>query len=157
MDGQMTQVFLKQFRDSADGSLACYQSVVEAPVNVTKAKPRPSTRDWQVTIHPIDSHPIARDLGVRSQVAGSSVDMELEFILGTGQVVAPAAAHAPVAPGSPGLGASPAEPVAPEMTNGAGRANGLGIPLTTEVFALVEATAGRVYRHLSVLRRFRPW
>ena len=34
----MRQVFLKQFRDAADGNRACYQSVVEAPVDVKRAR-----------------------------------------------------------------------------------------------------------------------
>jgi uncharacterized protein with NAD-binding domain and iron-sulfur cluster len=158
LEGRVTQVFLKQFRDSADGSLACYQSIVEAPVHVTHVSPRPSLRDWQVTIHPIDSHPIARDLGVRSQVAGSSVEMELDFILDSGRVVAPAAAPAPAVAGptvAP-VGDSPADEVAGEMTGGPARGDPFPLfSLRQELAGLVGATAGRVYRELSALRRIR--
>ena len=36
--GQVHQLFLKQFRDAVDGTRACYQSVVEAPVNVLRVE-----------------------------------------------------------------------------------------------------------------------
>jgi uncharacterized protein with NAD-binding domain and iron-sulfur cluster len=156
LDGRATQVFLKQFRDAEDGSLACYQSIVEAPVHVTRLKPRPSLDDWEVTIHPIDSHPIARDLGIETQVAGSSVDMELEFLLDRGEVVAPLGAPATASPGAAPRAPGPGDSLTPEMGPRAGAhetGSGAQPGLTEEVFGLFQATAGRLYRELSALRR----
>jgi hypothetical protein len=64
---RVRQVFLKQFRDAESAGGACYQTVVEAPIQVTDAKWRPSPHEWQVTVHPLDSHPIVDDLGVTTQ------------------------------------------------------------------------------------------
>jgi hypothetical protein len=81
-------VFLKQFRDAQAHGYACYQSVVEAPARTIHVKPRPSLRDWDVTIHPLDSHPITKELGVKTQPARWCVELkELEFDVLEGEVV----------------------------------------------------------------------
>jgi uncharacterized protein with NAD-binding domain and iron-sulfur cluster len=61
----MPIVFLKQFRDAVDGSRACYQAIIEANASMTTYR----TGGWlsgqyQVSIAPLQSHPIARDLGL---------------------------------------------------------------------------------------------
>lgn len=86
--GRGRQVMLKQFRDAADGERACYQAVVEAPVRMTRVSGRPSLRSSEVTVHALDSHPIERELGVGSQRAGLTFDVELEFVCGEGVTVA---------------------------------------------------------------------
>jgi hypothetical protein len=94
--GRMTQVFLKQFRDAADGTRACYQSVVEAPIELKRVSYSVTERDWSITVHPLDSHPIDRELGVSSQPAGIALDMEIDFVVDNGyevgRVVAPGGA-----------------------------------------------------------------
>jgi hypothetical protein len=91
--GRMTQVFLKQFRDAADGTRACYQAVVEAPVQIQRVSYSLTERDWSVTVHPLDSHPLDHELGVTSQQAGIAFDMEIDFVVDNGyevgRVVAP--------------------------------------------------------------------
>jgi hypothetical protein len=74
--GRMTMVFLKQFRDAAQHDRACYQAVVEAPSVTHGVKTRPSLADWDVTIHPVDSHPLRSDLGVTGGRAGWSATLK---------------------------------------------------------------------------------
>ncbi len=88
--GIMRQVFLKQFRDAEHQQGACYQAVVEAIARTTHVKWRLSTADWRVTLHPVDSHPIGEELGVRSQRAKWSAELrEYEFEVDAGKVIAP--------------------------------------------------------------------
>ena len=78
------QVFLKQFRDAADGTRACYQSVVEAPLQVTRVRSVPSLHDWTIRVHPLDSHPIDRELGIADQQAALAFDIEIDFVVEDG-------------------------------------------------------------------------
>jgi uncharacterized protein with NAD-binding domain and iron-sulfur cluster len=107
--GRMNQVFLKQFRDATDGKRACYQSVVEAPVQIQRIEYALTERDWTVTVHQLDSHPIHQELGITTQQADIALDMELDFVVGNGfevgRVVAPqgpaAARLPPIVNGGP--------------------------------------------------------
>jgi hypothetical protein len=85
--GRVRQVFLKQFRDAADGTRACYQAVVEAPIDVTRLSFTPSTTEWDITIHPLDSHPIGQELGVESGRALMAYEAELDMVVLTGTEV----------------------------------------------------------------------
>src|SRR5205085_623103 len=95
LEGRMRQIFLKQFRDAADGSRACYQSVVEAPIDVKRISIRRSTRDWGVSIRPLDSQPIDQEMGVASQRAILALDGELDMVVETGTEIGRVAASAP--------------------------------------------------------------
>ncbi|HBK56119.1 MAG TPA: hypothetical protein DDZ76_07535 [Xanthomonadales bacterium] len=58
-------VFLKQFRDVHDGARACYQAIIEANAQMTKFRSGGwLPGEYQVNITPLESHPIARDLGL---------------------------------------------------------------------------------------------
>ncbi|MDX2030269.1 MAG: NAD(P)-binding protein [Blastocatellia bacterium] len=58
-------VFLKQFRDVHDGARACYQAIVEANAQMTKFHSGGwLPGEYQLNITPLESHPIARDLGL---------------------------------------------------------------------------------------------
>jgi hypothetical protein len=46
LTGRVGQVFLKQFRDATDGTRACYQAVVEAPIQIPRVESGLSMRDW---------------------------------------------------------------------------------------------------------------
>ena len=98
----MRQVFLKQFRDAAEGTRACYQSVVEAPITVKRVSLRPSLRDWDLTIHHLDSHPIEQEIGIGSQRAAMAFDGELDMVVETGVEIGRVAAP----PGAPGVRAA---------------------------------------------------
>ena len=82
--GRMSQVFLKQFRDTADGTRACYQAVVEAAVQIKRITYALTERDWSIKVHRLDSHPIDRELGVASQQASIALDMEIDFVVENG-------------------------------------------------------------------------
>ncbi len=77
-----SQVFLKQFRDGKDGTKACYQAVVEGPVKVTKLEVTPTNRQWKVTIHHLDSHPITKELGIKpNQTVDGVLEIETDFVV----------------------------------------------------------------------------
>jgi hypothetical protein len=50
-------------------------------------------RDWTLTVHPLDSHPIHRELGITTQQAKLALDMKIDFVVENGfevsRVVAP--------------------------------------------------------------------
>ena len=86
--GLSRQVFLKQMRDTVHQDRAVYQRVVEAPVRTNRVSPRVSLRDWDVTIHDLDSHPIGRDLGLDDQRAHWSATLkDFEFDVLQGEVI----------------------------------------------------------------------
>ena len=87
--GRARQVFLKQFRDAASAGSACYQAVIEAPIQVSGISWRPSLHEWQVTVHPLDSHPIADDLGVSTQTTRLTFELGMDMIVDPGVIVAP--------------------------------------------------------------------
>jgi uncharacterized protein with NAD-binding domain and iron-sulfur cluster len=79
IEGRVGQVFLKQLRDAGDGTRACYQSVVEAPVRIHRVLTRPAENDWTFAVHHLDSHPIREELGLTDQRAELSFDIEIDF------------------------------------------------------------------------------
>jgi hypothetical protein len=87
--GQGNQIFLKQFRDAADGTKACYQAIVEGPVTVSKVNATPTGRTWRVTFHDLDSHPIGDELGLKTQDVTGGFDVEIDFTVEPGVEVAP--------------------------------------------------------------------
>ena len=58
-------VFLKQFRDVADPTRACYQAIIEAESKVTRfGGGHRLAGDYTATVRALDSHPIVSDLGL---------------------------------------------------------------------------------------------
>jgi hypothetical protein len=84
-----TLVFLKQFRDVACPTKACYQAIVEAPLAI-----HPTTASYQaldpqgftVTARNWDSHPIASDLGLETDpiVPQLAFRAEIDFAIQLG-------------------------------------------------------------------------
>jgi hypothetical protein len=67
-----TLVFLKQFRDASCATKACYQAIVEAPLDVHPLGATYTALDpdrFEITIADWASHPIASDLGVEPGTA----------------------------------------------------------------------------------------
>jgi hypothetical protein len=95
--GRVGQVFLKQFRDATDGTRACYQAVVAAPIQIRRVESALSARDWSIRVHPLDSHPIGVELGIADQQAAVAFDIEIDFLLENGYEVGGNS----VLPGSP--------------------------------------------------------
>jgi hypothetical protein len=88
LDKSARQVFLKQFRDAQSSTAACYQAIVEAPLEVSNFSWRP-TPQWTVKITPITSHPIATELGVAPQTTWKTLELHMDLRLDPGEVVAP--------------------------------------------------------------------
>jgi hypothetical protein len=83
-------IFLKQFRDSLDGSRACYQSVVQstfAPHTFRGGGFLPGR--YELHLNHYDSHPFGRDLGLTQSVYKDLVGtwINFDFDLGTGTVI----------------------------------------------------------------------
>ena len=83
-------VFLKQFRSAVDTRQACYQAIIEAPIHITQFKAGGFLRQaYQLEINPLESHPLAKSLGLpaEAQTASASAWLELDFSLGAGMEV----------------------------------------------------------------------
>ena len=65
-------VFLKQFRDAADGAAACYQAIVEAPNRMTRDPVEAGflRGDWELAIEQFPTVRLIDRLGLRVQGDG---------------------------------------------------------------------------------------
>jgi hypothetical protein len=109
--GRIRQVMLKQFRDATDDGRACYQSVVETPIEIKHPSMSPSRQSWTVTISPLDSHPIAQELGVQSQKALLAFDTKFDMVVDNGTEIGRVRASVarPGAPAGPPPSALPGD------------------------------------------------
>ena len=83
-------VFLKQFRDAADGTRACYQAVVEAGSFVTAFRAAGAlSGTFQATLADYASHPLASDLGLAPGAAPLELAFfaDFDFTIGDGAVI----------------------------------------------------------------------
>jgi hypothetical protein len=81
-------IFLKQFRAISDGKRACYQAIVEAPARLHTLRSAGRMRGrHEVEIQPYESHPIARDLGLRQGklTPFASVHADFDFVMENGR------------------------------------------------------------------------
>ena len=87
---EVPTVFLKQFRDAADPSLACYQALIEAPSRVLKFRSANLVLgDYELTVFPFQSHPIVADLGLGGPKvqALAAWQADFDFVLGKGRAI----------------------------------------------------------------------
>ena len=88
--GTVPFAFLKQFRDVADGSLACYQAVIETNCKCT-AWHGGGLLDgaYEVDIEEIGSMPISQDLGLTPGPIQPSISFwcSFDFFIGNGQEI----------------------------------------------------------------------
>jgi hypothetical protein len=105
------QVFLKQFRDAEDSSGACFQQVVEAPLEFSNVKVALSPYLWELTITRLDSHPIATELGLTIPPLTPAWELNHDMKLNLADVLTPptsAITSSPMAPpAGPGGDAGP--------------------------------------------------
>ncbi|MDQ6806130.1 MAG: hypothetical protein M3065_14495 [Actinomycetota bacterium] len=88
LSGKPSQVFLKQFRDAQDGTRACFQEVLEAPVTVNGFSASRLPGAWQVVFHSLDSHPIVAELGLMTpQTAAAAFELTTDFVVEAGVAV----------------------------------------------------------------------
>jgi len=78
--------FLKQFRHAADTRIACYQTIVEASLQVKEFYDGGLfVYPHILKIDPLDSHPLARKLGLKQEQASTlGAWLKVDFILGEG-------------------------------------------------------------------------
>ena len=138
-EGMVAQVFLKQFRDAGDGTRACYQAVVEAPVRIGQVSTLPAQNDHRIRVHPLDSHPIGQELGLADQQAEVSFEVEIDFIVEDGVEVGRVAAV-------PGAAATAAYAADGGGNGGASMLGSAARWVWREVTALERASLGRLRR-----------
>ena len=78
-------IFLKQFRSVSDGRAASVQEITGAKTKVTRLKPlQPLSKKYQLTVHPLDSHPITSELGLTNQTLSAGFQVKMDFTLRNG-------------------------------------------------------------------------
>ncbi|HEX2996168.1 MAG TPA: hypothetical protein VHP14_15185, partial [Anaerolineales bacterium] len=79
-------VFLKQFRDTANPQKACYQSIVEAPLQLqTFHEGGFFSQPHEMKLYALESHPLIQTLGLKErQTSGAGAWLKVDFILGLG-------------------------------------------------------------------------
>jgi len=87
---KMPLIFLKQFRDATDSRKACYQAVIEAPVQLTTFHGGGFIDAvYTLTCQRLASHPLAETLGLNVDSSGTlqalaSFWLHVDFTLGAG-------------------------------------------------------------------------
>lgn len=82
-------VFLKQVRSIEDGTEAALQQITECFYEVLSIRGRPLLREFTLTVAEPDSHPLASELGLRSQSLNLGYEVEMDFLVGDGRVLWP--------------------------------------------------------------------
>ena len=84
--GNIPLVFLKQFRDATQPQKACYQVIVEAPLQIqTFHNGGFFSQPGEMSLRPLESHPLIQRLGLKeSQTSGMGVWLKVDFTLGLG-------------------------------------------------------------------------
>ncbi len=83
-------VFLKQFRDIADPSVACYQAIAEAPARVTAYRgTRWTTRSYEIALGTAASLPLVEQLGLAGPTLTpfASAEVDFDFVMERGREV----------------------------------------------------------------------
>jgi hypothetical protein len=111
LSGSFRMLFLKQFRDVVSADRACYQAIVEAPIEIRNYKEGVVAEDCQLTLHDLDSAPICRELGIPSGVSRVPLAFRVDLGgMGVGDPTVPARvisnpywnpAEEPAVPGGP--------------------------------------------------------
>lgn len=84
---QVPQLFLKQFRDVADGTRACYQAITEAMGQVTRFDSAPHLTEYAMDLAALDSSPVAADFGIAPQQTVLGAEFEYDMTIQPGKVL----------------------------------------------------------------------
>lgn len=90
LHGRAPMVFLKQFPEITNPSLACYQSILEVPSRMAKFHTGALLHGkYEITIGDFQSHPISQDLGLASNKIYPvlSYYVSFDFEIGNGSVI----------------------------------------------------------------------
>jgi hypothetical protein len=88
-EGIVPMAFLKQFRDIADPTVACYQAIVEAPSKLVAWHGGGLLGEHTLTLQQFESHPIVAELGLAGPKLPTGLGFwtRFDFDLGTGKVL----------------------------------------------------------------------
>ena len=84
---QIPQLFLKQFRDVADGTRACYQAITQAMGEVTRFDSAPQMTEYAMNLTALASSPVASDFGIAPQQTVLGAEFEYDMTIQPGQVL----------------------------------------------------------------------
>jgi hypothetical protein len=87
--GNLTEVYLKQFRDVADGKRAALQQIVQAKMGVELRSASPLLGQFDVEFEHLDSDPLFEELGLKDGRALLAYEVEMDFTVGDGKVIWP--------------------------------------------------------------------
>ncbi len=87
LQNRVPQLFLKQFRDVADGRNACYQAITEALGQVTRFDAAPSLVEFDMVLEALDSSPVAADLGLASRQRILGAKLTYDMVISPGAVL----------------------------------------------------------------------
>ncbi|MFN7595277.1 MAG: FAD-dependent oxidoreductase [Cereibacter sp.] len=86
--GQITQVFLKQFRDIHRTDLACYQAITEAPAYVSGIRGVHHPAKYRFKAHPLANIPMCEDLGLSPDCETDlTLSLTLDMTINPGVVI----------------------------------------------------------------------
>jgi hypothetical protein len=86
-DHTVDQVFLKQVRATDDGREADLQQVVVAPAVTRNVRARQLQHDYDLKLHPLDSHPLHDELGLCEQRVTLACRLDFDFTIQAGAVL----------------------------------------------------------------------
>ena len=84
---RLRAVFFKQFRAAEDGTKAALQQIVESAYTVHTLEVAFLTGTYRLEVHPLDSMPLTRELGLESQELKLAHRARLDFRVGGAKVL----------------------------------------------------------------------
>jgi hypothetical protein len=81
------QFYLRQFRKIEDGLCASPRQITSSAVTVKKIQGRRLRSTFGFELEPLDSHPVAAELGIKNQSVGVAFELKMDFILENGHVL----------------------------------------------------------------------
>lgn len=87
LERRIPQLFLKQFRDVADGTRACYQAINQAMGQVTRFDALPQLALFDMVLEPLDSSPVAAQFGIVPQQRVLGVEIVYDMTIRPGEVL----------------------------------------------------------------------
>ena len=80
------EIYLKQIRDITTGTDAAYQAICGSRAKIETIRWKRLVLDYEFTIHHVDSHPLATDLGIAPQTLLPGYEIEMDFLQDVGAV-----------------------------------------------------------------------
>ena len=84
---RIPQLFLKQFRDVADGTRACYQAITQTMGEVTRFDSAPHLTEYAMCLEALASSPVAADFGIVPQQTVLGARIEYDMTIQPGEVL----------------------------------------------------------------------